>query len=47
MGSVVEEAAQAGVNAGPLGGPVEIPPGMRAAARQRAMTFDQRGTVTV
>jgi L-fuculose-phosphate aldolase len=44
-GSVVEEAAQAGVNAGGLGGPVEIPADMRAAALQRAMTFDRRGTV--
>jgi hypothetical protein len=28
-----------------LGGPVEIPPDLRAAARQRAMTFDIQGTV--
>jgi L-ribulose-5-phosphate 4-epimerase len=45
VGSVVEEAAQAGINAGGLGGPVEIPDHMRAAALQRAMTFDRRGTV--
>jgi L-fuculose-phosphate aldolase len=45
VGSVVEEAAQAGVNAGPLGGPVEIPGDLRAAALQRAMAFDSRGTV--
>src|SRR5215469_3363853 len=44
-GGVVEEAAQAGVNASALGGPVEIPPELRAAALQRAMTFDSRGTV--
>ena len=45
VGGVVEEAAQAGINAGGLGGPVEIPAGLRAAALQRAMTFDSRGTV--
>jgi L-fuculose-phosphate aldolase len=45
IGSVVEEAAQAGINASPLGGPVEIPADMRAAALQRAMAFDSRGTV--
>ena len=32
VGGVVEEAAQAGINAGGLGGPVEIPADMRAAA---------------
>jgi L-fuculose-phosphate aldolase len=45
VGGVVEEAAQAGLNAASLGGPVEIPPDLRAAALQRAMTFDSRGTV--
>jgi L-ribulose-5-phosphate 4-epimerase len=45
IGSVVEEAAQAGVNAAGLGGPVEIPGAFRAAALQRAMAFDSRGTV--
>jgi len=45
VGSVVEEAAQAGVNASPLGGPVEIPHDLRAAALQRAMAFDSRGSV--
>src|SRR5271163_3551234 len=45
VGSVVEEAAQAGLNAAGLGGPVEIPPDLRAAALQRAMAFDSRGTV--
>jgi len=44
-GSVVEEAAQAGVNAAALGGPVEIPAELRAAALQRAMAFDSQGTV--
>jgi L-fuculose-phosphate aldolase len=43
VGGVVEEAAQAGINATGLGGPVEIPAGLRAAALQRAMTFDSRG----
>ena len=45
IGGVVEEAAQAGINAAALGGPVEIPPGLRAAALQRAMTFESHGTV--
>lgn len=44
-GGVVEEAAQAGINAGALGGPVELPEAMRAAALQRAMAFEGRGTV--
>jgi L-fuculose-phosphate aldolase len=45
VGSVVEEAAQAGINAAFLGGPVEVPEEFRAAALQRAMAFDSRGTV--
>jgi L-fuculose-phosphate aldolase len=45
VGSVVEEAAQAGINAGGLGGPAEIPENLRAAALQRAMAFDSRGTI--
>jgi len=45
VGGVVEEAAQAGINAVGLGGPVEIPEGLRAAALQRAMMFDRQGTV--
>ncbi len=45
VGGVIEEAAQAGINAGGLGGPVEIPAELRAAALQRAMTFDRQGTV--
>jgi L-fuculose-phosphate aldolase len=45
VGGIVEEAAQAGINAGGLGGPVEIPAHLRSAALQRAMTFDSQGTV--
>ena len=45
IGSIVEEAAQAGVNASGLGGPAEIPGDFKAAALQRVMAFDQRGTV--
>jgi len=45
IGGVVEEAAQAGINSAALGGPAEIPPDLRAAALQRAMAFDSRGTV--
>jgi L-ribulose-5-phosphate 4-epimerase len=45
VGGVVEEAAQAGINATSLGGPVEIPDGLRAAALQRAVTFDRQGTM--
>ncbi|MGO9782411.1 MAG: class II aldolase/adducin family protein [Streptosporangiaceae bacterium] len=45
VGSVVEEAAQAGINASGLGGPAEIPENLRAAALQRAMTFESRGTI--
>ena len=45
VGGVVEEAAQAGINAVGLGGPVEIPAELRAAALQRAMTFDRQGTL--
>jgi L-fuculose-phosphate aldolase len=44
-GSVVEEAAQAGINASALGGAAEIPRPLRAAALQRAMAFGDRGTV--
>ena len=46
VGGVVEEAAQAAINALALGGPVEIPADMRAAALQRAMAFDAAGTKT-
>lgn len=44
VGSVVEEAAEAGINAGTIGGPVEIPEHLRVAALQRAMAFDHAGT---
>lgn len=43
-GSVVEEAARAGIQASAIGGPVEVPEQLRAAALQRAMTFDRAGT---
>jgi len=43
-GGIIEEAAQAGINAGSIGGPVEIPEEMRAAALQRAMAYDDGGT---
>ena len=43
-GSVVEEAAAAGLRATTLGGPVELPEHMKAAALQRAMTFEGLGT---
>jgi L-ribulose-5-phosphate 4-epimerase len=46
VGGVVEEAAQAAVNASTLGGPVELPAELRAAALQRAMAFDASGTKT-
>ncbi|HEX7496243.1 MAG TPA: class II aldolase/adducin family protein [Candidatus Limnocylindrales bacterium] len=46
IGGVVEEAAQAAINATALGGPVEIPSDLRAAALQRAMAFDAAGTKT-
>lgn len=45
VGSVVEEAAQAGINAAGLGGPAEIPEDLRATALQRAMSFESRGTI--
>jgi L-fuculose-phosphate aldolase len=45
VGGIVEEAAQASINAAALGGPVEIAPELRAAALQRAMSFDRQGTV--
>lgn len=43
VNGVVEEAAAAGYHALALGGPVELPPDMRAAALQRAMTFEGAG----
>ena len=44
VGGVIEEAAQAGINAAALGGPVVIPDGMRQSALQRAMSFEGIGT---
>ncbi len=44
---VVEECAQAAINAGAIGGPVAIPEPLRAAALQRAMAFEAGGTKTV
>jgi ribulose-5-phosphate 4-epimerase/fuculose-1-phosphate aldolase len=46
VGGVVEEAAQAAIHAAAVGGPVEIPADLRAAALQRAMAFDTAGTKT-
>lgn len=43
VGGVVEEAAAAAIHAAPLGGPVELPSEMKAAALQRAMSFDSAG----
>lgn len=43
VGGIVEEAARAAVHASAVGGPVAIPPAMRAAALQRAMVFDAAG----
>lgn len=43
VGGIVEEAAQAALNAQSIGGPTEIPTNMRAAALQRAMTFETAG----
>jgi L-fuculose-phosphate aldolase len=45
VGGIVEEAAQAGILSSGTGGPVEIPQELRAAALQRAMTFEATGTV--
>lgn len=46
VGGVVEEAAQAGTTAQQLGGPVPLPDEMKAAALQRAMSFEEQGTRT-
>ena len=46
VGGVVEEAAQAAINAQSIGGPVAIPEDMREAALQRAMLFATTGTQT-
>jgi L-ribulose-5-phosphate 4-epimerase len=47
VGGIVEEAAQAAINAAGIGGPVEIPEELRAAALQRAMAFEVKGTARV
>lgn len=47
VGGVVEEAAQAAINASAVGRPVEIEGPMRAAALQHAMAFDAAGTQDV
>jgi len=44
VGGVVEEAAQAAINAASIGGAVEIPADLREAALQRAMLFERAGT---
>ncbi len=44
VGGVIEEAAQAAINARAIGGPVTLPAEMRGAALQRAMAFDAKGT---
>ena len=46
VSGIVEEAAQAAINASAVGGPVAIPAELRAAALQRAMTFEAAGTRT-
>jgi L-fuculose-phosphate aldolase len=45
VGGIIEEAAQAGINAGAIGGPVEVPEELRAAALQRAMAFESKGSL--
>ncbi|MCU1615678.1 MAG: class aldolase/adducin family protein [Frankiales bacterium] len=44
VGGIVEEAAQAAINASAVGGPKEIPDALRAPAFQRAVSFDSQGT---
>ncbi len=46
VGGIVEEAAQAAVNAQSIGGPTVVPEAMRAAALQRAMAFESAGGAT-
>lgn len=46
VGSIVEEAAQAGINAVGLGGALLISDEMKAAALQRVMMLDHRGTAS-
>ena len=47
VGGVVEEAAQAGINAASIGGAREVPEELREAALQRAMAFEREGTARV
>lgn len=47
VGGIVEEAAQAAINAQTIGGPTEIPTDTRAAALQRAVAFETAGTATL
>lgn len=44
VGGIVEEAADAAINAEAFGGLIEIPAEMRQAALQRAVTFEAAGT---
>jgi L-ribulose-5-phosphate 4-epimerase len=44
VGGIIEEAAQAAINAAAIGGPTEVPADMREAALQRAMAFESAGT---
>ena len=46
VGSVIEEAAKAGIYAMGLGGAVSIPAEMTAAALQRMMALEHRGTAS-
>ena len=46
VGVVVEETAQAAINAQALGGQAKLPGDLRAAALQRAMAFASAGTKT-
>ncbi len=46
VADVIEEAARVALDAQAIGGPVEIPAAMRAAALQRAMAFDAAGVAT-
>ncbi|MGH8989075.1 MAG: hypothetical protein ACRDXC_10870 [Acidimicrobiales bacterium] len=44
---MMEEAAHAVINTNGLGGAVEIPADMKAAALQRAMAFEQKGVAAI
>ncbi len=47
VGGVIEEAAQAAINAASIGGAREVPADLREAALQRAMAFEREGTARV